>query len=170
MKNTKGMENTENMDNSEDKKNKKNADNKIVAEQKKRAIIAKKDIVIISAVLLVGFGLMAAWYVYNRPSAATNIYAEITHNNITETVYLGENRQFSLDAAPTVIFEIRNGEIAFVMSDCPDQICIHSGFLGRPGQTAACLPNGVIMFIVAGQHGHEHDDDDGFGDLDIFIH
>ncbi|MCL1987829.1 MAG: NusG domain II-containing protein [Firmicutes bacterium] len=137
-------------------------------DKNKRAVIAKKDFVLIAAVLAVGFALMGAWYVYNLPPATANIYAEITHNSITETVYLNEDRLFSLDAAPSVVFEIRNGEIAFVQSDCPDQICVHAGFLSRPGQTAACLPNGLIMFIISGDG--EVAVDDGFGDLDIFIH
>jgi hypothetical protein len=42
-----------------------------------------------------------------------------------------------------------DGSIAFEQSDCPEKICIRAGKLHLPGQFAACLPNGLILKIVA---------------------
>ena len=54
----------------------------------------------------------------------------------------------------------QNGRIRFYSSDCPDQICVNSGFLGRVGQTAACLPNQTIIVIEGPRN---------VDDIDVFL-
>lgn len=43
--------------------------------------------------------------------------------------------------------EINKGSIKFIDADCPDKICIKSGTLKKPGETAACLPHKLIITI-----------------------
>jgi hypothetical protein len=38
----------------------------------------------------------------------------------------------------------------FVSSPCPLQLCVRSGTLSRSGALAACLPNRVVLRVVAG--------------------
>jgi hypothetical protein len=66
---------------------------------------------------------------------------------VVKTVALNVDQTFSLDGLPAVVFEVKDGKAAFIHSDCPDQICVHSGFLGAVGQTAACLPNRAAIKI-----------------------
>lgn len=61
---------------------------------------------------------------------------------------LGTDQEYAVPANPQVRLQVRDGRCGFVHSDCPDQICVHAGFLGDGGQTAACLPNRVLMRIV----------------------
>ena len=46
----------------------------------------------------------------------------------------------------TVLLE--PGKVSIVHSDCPDQICVNTGVLTRPGQSAVCLPARVAVRIV----------------------
>ncbi len=46
--------------------------------------------------------------------------------------------------------EVTDGRIRFRQSGCPDKICVHSGWLSKKGQTAACLPAGVSVRIEGG--------------------
>jgi len=40
---------------------------------------------------------------------------------------------------------------AFVrQADCPDQVCVKTGRLSVGGQTAACLPSGVVLIVQGG--------------------
>lgn len=43
--------------------------------------------------------------------------------------------------------EAYNGRIRFSRADCPDQVCVNTGWIDRPGQIAVCLPAGVIIKI-----------------------
>ena len=88
------------------------------------------------------------------------LYAEIQHNSeLVMTVALAEDAIFSPEGMPNVVFEVRDGSIAFIEADCPDQVCINTGALHRAGQVAVCLPNGLIVQVVA----------DTDPDIDVFI-
>jgi len=110
-----------------------------------RKVFAKRDIIIIAIVLSLGFGVLAIRH-FLTPEGI-GVYAQITSRYGTETFFLDENTTFSTLNMPNVIFEVSDGRIAFIHSDCPDQVCIHAGWLIHPGQTAACLPNQIILFL-----------------------
>ncbi len=42
----------------------------------------------------------------------------------------------------------QNGSIRFEKSDCPDLVCVYTGWIKRPGQIAACLPNRILVKII----------------------
>ena len=46
------------------------------------------------------------------------------------------------------IIEIRHGRARFVRSPCSEKICIKAGWLTRGGDTAACVPNGVLVSVA----------------------
>lgn len=64
-------------------------------------------------------------------------------------LYLGQPVvQFSLVTKPSVVFETTPDRgIAFVDSDCPDKVCVHTGVLKSPNSMAACLPNHLVLVI-----------------------
>ena len=47
-----------------------------------------------------------------------------------------------------VVLEVRGHEIHFKSSTCPDQICIHAGWLRRDLDIAVCMPNQVSVVVV----------------------
>ena len=49
------------------------------------------------------------------------------------------------------ILQVEGGRIRFVESPCPGRYCIHTGWIDRTGEVAACLPNGVVVEIRGGQ-------------------
>ena len=51
---------------------------------------------------------------------------------------------------------VENGRIRFEESDCPDKVCVRTGWIFKPGQSAVCLPSGTIIKIV----GEDNDDID----------
>lgn len=53
----------------------------------------------------------------------------------------------------TVQLAVEEGRICFLSSGCPDKICVRSGWLSRTGQTAACLPAGVVVRVEAAASG-----------------
>jgi len=127
----------------------------------KEALPTKKDLLLIVLILLSSFILLGVWRWFNISGRQSVMYAEITSADRVDIVDLNDDRTFSVFGAPHVIFEVRDRQIAFVKSDCPDQICVREGFLNRSGQMAACLPNNILLFLL----NHE---DEGDG-LDIFV-
>lgn len=85
--------------------------------------------------------------------------AVITQNNVVlKRIRLDHLPEpFTLDYTgdyPGTI-QAENGKIRFFHADCPDQVCVQTGWINRPGQIAVCLPAGVIIKI----EGEESDID-----------
>ena len=57
-----------------------------------------------------------------------------------------------------------SGRIRFAHADCPDQICVHTGWISRSGELAACVPGHLVLRINAEQDQTENPDD-----LDVVI-
>ncbi len=49
------------------------------------------------------------------------------------------------------VLEVSEGRVRFVASPCRGQQCVHSGWLSRAGDVAACLPNGVTVAVTGRQ-------------------
>jgi hypothetical protein len=62
----------------------------------------------------------------------------------TETVQSGD-----------LSFQVRlyRGQIAIVKIDCPDQICVKTGYIGKTGQSIICLPNRVSILMKGINNG-----------------
>ena len=69
-----------------------------------------------------------------------------------ETVYSCELAKAQNDTLTygNVTIEIKDGEIGFVSSDCGGHDCVKTGFISKPGETSACIPNGILIKISGG--------------------
>jgi hypothetical protein len=109
----------------------------------------RTDILVIAAILAVS---AASWGIYSHAAAGAQVKAEIYYyNELVETVDLGagEEKSFSIPQDENVVLHLyKDGSIAFIESDCPDKVCIHTGKIRTAGQFAACLPNGIVVKIV----------------------
>lgn len=46
------------------------------------------------------------------------------------------------------IIAISNGQARFKQSPCPNQYCVHQGWLSHAGQVAICLPNQISLQLI----------------------
>lgn len=109
----------------------------------------KRDIFIIVLVLAAA---AVMWFVNVNSAKGKEPCAEIyLDGELADTIYLTEesDRTFSIPQIETVVFHVfEDGSICFEESDCPDKVCIKSGRLKHVGQSAACLPNNIVIKIV----------------------
>ena len=47
-----------------------------------------------------------------------------------------------------VVLEIKDHQIRFLSSDCPDHLCMGFGWIDHEPQSAVCMPNRVAISIV----------------------
>ena len=45
------------------------------------------------------------------------------------------------------VIEVRQGAIRILSADCPDQICVHQGFISSPTLPITCLPHRLVIQI-----------------------
>ncbi len=119
-----------------------------------RKLFNKRDIWLLGVLLALAAIIYAAARFFG--GQAGTVTAQITVDGVmVREVDLSRDAEFALTENPNVYFRVQRGSIAFVQSDCPDKVCVHSGFLDTPGQTAACLPNKVLLYI----HGADYEMD-----------
>lgn len=110
----------------------------------------KNDFIIVLLLLATAGSLyfFNQWNAKDKPVVA-EIYVE---SEKVQTIVMDniEDRTFSIQERPEIVFHLYDdGSIAFESSDCPDKVCVRSGKLHLAGQSAACLPNGVIIKIIS---------------------
>lgn len=109
-------------------------------------LFRKTDFFVIAALLCAAF---LVWMSSISPDSP-RLYAEIFENNrLVKRVPLTDRRGGERIELSHARIEISgDGGVAFVHSDCPDQVCVHSGSIRRGGEKIACVPNQILVQIV----------------------
>ncbi len=108
-------------------------------------ILSKADIILFVMIVLIA--VAGIFWMSDTGSAQTAVVR--ADGKIVKEVKLDVNQNFWVK---DVHFEVKDGAIAFVESDCPGKECIHAGWLKTPGSSMACLPNQVSI-TLSGESG-----------------
>lgn len=115
----------------------------------------KKAVFLAAALLTIAVLCCVRIYIvgHETPSGDHALYADLYRNGeLFQTIRLdtvigeytfevtGEN-----GAANTVC--VRQGSIAIVDASCPDQICVHQGFISTSLLPITCLPNRLVIRV-----------------------
>lgn len=123
-------------------------------DRSERPLLHARDIPILGLIALLSFGF---WFTdRNQDNAQASLALIYEDRKLVMSVPLKKDqpsRQFTLPDRPQMLFELRSdATIAIIRSDCPDQLCVHSPAIGRPGQFNACLPRRILVRIEALQN------------------
>lgn len=116
----------------------------------------RKRAVLLTAVLLVTAVLCGIRiYVVSHSFAESGqaLYADLYQNGeLLQTIRLdtvAAEYTFDVpgDAGATNTVCVRPGSIAIVSASCPDQICVHQGFISTSLLPITCLPNRLVIRV-----------------------
>lgn len=109
----------------------------------------KTDVIMIAILVVI---CVVAVIFYRAAFAKKSTNAEVYYgSDLIKTIPLkaGKAETFALEQNENVTFQVgEDGSIRFLKSDCPDKVCVNAGKLSIVGQTAACLPNKLIIKLV----------------------
>jgi hypothetical protein len=114
-------------------------------------MLKKGDIIIAAVSILVAVGSFAAVSLYKSAGNNLQRIAVIKQNDQIirrinlETFEGSEEINVSGDYDEVILVE--NGRIRFKKADCPDKVCVKTGWLEQNGDIAVCLPNRVMIKI-----------------------
>jgi hypothetical protein len=70
-------------------------------------------------------------------------------DKVIGTYDLNQARELHIQGAlGESIIAISNGQARFKQSPCPNQYCVHQGWLSHAGQVAICLPNQISLQLM----------------------
>lgn len=107
------------------------------------------DIILIAGVVL----MTAMILIWNHAGSGEDLrlIATITQDGRTirriDLDSLDGAEYISLDEKYSQVILAEKGRIRFLDSDCPDKICVKTGWLTRQGDKAVCVPARTIIII-----------------------
>lgn len=120
--------------------------------KKKRKIRA--DILIIAAFLAVG-AVLALCLLFGAKKG--NVVQVRVDGEIVKEFSLSENTSYEIQGVNNGrnLLRIEDGKAEVTEASCPDGLCINMGQIDKVGQSIVCLPNKVVVEIVAGDESQE---------------
>lgn len=111
----------------------------------------KNDAILIGVIIVIILLSAMAILLYQNSQKQGHRIAVIAQNGVEiERIDLGtveEPRIIELPGEFNETVLIEKGRIRFEHADCPDKLCIKSGWLSESGDIAICLPNKAIVVI-----------------------
>lgn len=105
----------------------------------------KKDLIIIFVLFALSLMLFLFFSFYTKGQSK---YVQIIYDgNIVDTLPIDKDIEYNPQSNNNIVIEIKDNKARFKTSDCPDKVCVNTGWLSSPGQTAVCLPNKVSIVI-----------------------
>lgn len=109
-----------------------------------------KILIIVTAVLFAVSG-GAAYYSLNvnKDSKVAYIYqnGELLYQIDLETVVQSYTIEIVSDDGDVNVVCVRKGEIGMLSADCPDKLCVKTGFIGDGVLPVVCVPNGITIIV-----------------------
>lgn len=108
----------------------------------------KRDLLLLLGIVVVAVGL---FFLFQGQNSAENTVAVVKKDNqeirriqLTE---VNEPYEILIDDEFHVILFVEHGAIQFQKSGCPDQICVKTGKISKPGQISVCMPARITVEI-----------------------
>nr|WP_314278503.1 NusG domain II-containing protein [uncultured Peptostreptococcus sp.] len=109
----------------------------------------KRDIIlfIIIAIVIVQAVLINK-YINSGQGDRVEVYVE---NKLYNTYPLDKEKRVQIKEKNGRInnIYIHNRGVEMTQANCPDKVCIHTGFINKPGQSIVCLPHKINIKIVS---------------------
>ena len=104
-------------------------------------------LVILVGLIFVAYLFKSLWH--NEQAAKLQIRLG---DKIYSTYSLDQNRTIDLQGPIGITrIVIADGRARFASSPCPNQYCVHQGWLSHKGQASFCLPNQVSLELLSGE-------------------
>jgi hypothetical protein len=107
----------------------------------KKIIKPKEAVIIVLFVIL----LIAVFFISKKTAQTAEITVITDGLKETFSVDLSQNQTFNIEQMQ---FEIKDGDICVIHSDCPGNDCVHMGRASENGGVIVCVPNRVTIRLA----------------------
>lgn len=114
-----------------------------------RVMFQKSDIIVITAV----FVMMTALIFCTHFSENESDRYVVRHNG--QEVISGQLSEDTTFSYENMTFEVKNGQISVIKTDCDDKICQLSGKISSRFSSIVCVPNKITVTIASSDNVKE---------------
>ncbi len=109
----------------------------------------KGDIILILSIALIAAAGYVSLKIYNT-EGSHRIAVIIQNDSVIRRIDLDKverNEKIKIPGKYNETAFVEKGRIRFGHAGCPDELCVKTGWLTRPGDMAVCIPNRAIIKI-----------------------
>ncbi len=101
----------------------------------------------IFAALLLIFGALSFWSVTRKTlGTVANVYVNGECVKSVDLSRVTESFEFKVETpAGTNVIQVEPGRIRVKEADCPDQVCVHAGWITDSANPIVCLPHRLVI-------------------------
>lgn len=108
----------------------------------------RNDLILLAVLLIICAVTLLPKYLSKPDTALTAVV--MVNGEVKERIVLSDVTsayEYTVPCDSPVKLYISSDGVSFIYSECPDKICINTGKLTRAGDTAACVPNKVLVML-----------------------
>lgn len=113
---------------------------------KNRKFIKKTDILLFLGILLIGLSVLL---IFSALPYGETVIIEHDGEVIFEGKLGAQDESFELEGSGGIILgvDIAEHHASVTHASCPDQICVRTGSISKPGETIICLPAKISITV-----------------------
>lgn len=111
---------------------------------KDKKLFTKGDLIAAAAVVIIAL-LLFIPSCLKKDRLVAEVYCDGKTVEVIDLTAVKEAYTFSPKNGAEITVE--NGRIRFSSAVCRDKLCVNSGWLNKNGQTAACLPERIVICV-----------------------
>ena len=106
--------------------------------------ITKKEIFILLGIIAAALIALLVIELTSHKGSTAVITIE---NEIIKVSDLSFSGEFTVNGIENVTFEVKDGSIRVKENDCPDKICVNTGWISKTNERIICMPKKLIVEI-----------------------
>ena len=105
----------------------------------------KKNDLILVLLVFAAASIFFAGHLFTSQKSAGVVEIQID-GKVVETLDLQKEHAFKINGGTNTV-QIENGKVKMAAANCPDQICVHQGFISTSLLPITCLPNRLVIRV-----------------------
>lgn len=113
----------------------------------------KADVILIGLLLVFCVVIFGVIQIFVKKDGALAVVK--VDGNIVEKLDLKRENVIEVDGYDGGVnkIEVKGGKVRMTYADCPDELCVKTGWISKTGETIVCLPHRVVVEITGGGGG-----------------
>ncbi|MBC2575670.1 NusG domain II-containing protein [Peptostreptococcus canis] len=116
----------------------------------------KKDIILIAVILaIIAQVFLLNKYINSGKSNKVEIYV---NKRLYKEVPIDKTQTIRIEEKESInIVKIHDNGVEMTSANCPDLVCVKTGFIKNPGESIVCLPHRISIKIVGEKDKNNQD-------------
>lgn len=108
----------------------------------------KADVILIALLLVFCVVIFGAIQIFVKKDGAVAVVK--VDGNIVEKLDLKRENITEVSGYDGGVnkIEVKDGKVRMMSADCPDELCVKTGWISKTGETIVCLPHRVVVEIT----------------------